>query len=247
MARDYKHMALQKIDRQALIEKIQHTLKNINISEKGLSYIADVMSFIHDEELCHPHRQKGRYMPYPWELKDNKTLLISETSLCIEKRINGKYTEIDIKDAPEFIMNKIKDFLKPLLEMKASQFARGRIDTICNLIPFTDDGESYIITLKNTLPLNNINIESIKKDKKGRRGEPQSDMAMYLLYRYFKSIKLKRIYQTIATLCNEASTLFFCKGTGSPLTPETVRKRIQWTKTREHIVEYVEGFERRTQ
>jgi len=73
-------------------------------------------------------------------------------------------------------------------------------------------------------------------------------MAMYLLYRYFKGIKLKGIYQTIATLCNEASTLFFCnKGTGAPLTPETVRKRIQWTKARKHIVEYVEGFERKNQ
>jgi hypothetical protein len=247
MAKDYKHMALQKNDRQALIERAQRTLKSIHISEKGLSYIADVLSFIHDEELCYPHRQKGRYMPYPWELKDSKTLLSSETSLCIKKRINGEYTAIDIKDAPECIMNKMKDFLKTLLEMKANQFARGKIDTICNLMPFTDDGESYIIPLKNTLPLNNIGIESIKKNKKGRRGEPQSDMAMYLLYRYFKGIKLKEIYQTIATLCTEVSTLFFCKGIGSPLTPETVRKRIQWTKTRKHIVEYVEGFERRTQ
>ncbi len=78
-----------------------------------------------------------------------------------------------------------------------------------------------------------------------RKGEPQSNVAMCLLYRYFKGIKLKGIYQTIATLCNEVSTLFFCKGTGVPLTPETVRKRIQWTKTQKQLVEYVEGFEKK--
>ncbi len=66
---------------------------------------------------------------------------------------------------------------------------------------------------------------------------------MYLLYRYFKSLKIKNIYNLIALLCNNYSISFYRPPHGAPLTAETVRKRIQWVKKRRRLVEWAEGFE----
>lgn len=68
-------------------------------------------------------------------------------------------------------------------------------------------------------------------------------MAMYLLYRHFKHLKLKRVYERIADMVNEFSALFFRPKTGSPLSPDNVRKRIQWVKKQKDIEDYVDSYE----
>lgn len=80
--------------------------------------------------------------------------------------------------------------------------------------------------------------------RRGRRGEPQSDMAMYLIYRHFKHLKLRGMYEHVADMVNEFSALFFRSGSGSPLSPDNVRKRIQWAKKQKDIDEYVDSYER---
>lgn len=79
--------------------------------------------------------------------------------------------------------------------------------------------------------------------RRGRTGEPQSDMAMYLVYRHFKHLKLKRIYERIADMVNEFSALFSRNGSGSALSPDNVRKRIQWVKKQKDIENYVCDYE----
>lgn len=66
---------------------------------------------------------------------------------------------------------------------------------------------------------------------------------MYILYRYFKGLKLRGIYEKIADLVNGASFHFFKAGTGMSLEPDNVRKRIQWAKKQEAICEYVMRYE----
>lgn len=92
-----------------------------------------------------------------------------------------------------------------------------------------------------------INLQKSPKKKKqrGKRGEPESDIAMYLLYRYFKRLKIKNFYDLIAILCNNYSVLFYKSPYGAPLSAEMVRKRIQWVKKRNKFVEWAKGFERK--
>ncbi len=129
------------------------------------------------------------------------------------------------------------------MSMRAGEFAKSKPNVACGIIPFLDNKESYIVKSINTEPFKNPDIETVQKSNRGRKGEPQSDAVMYMLYRYFKRIKLRGIHQAIATLCNEFSSLFFRKGKGAPLSSDNVRKRIQWTKDQKHLVEYAERFE----
>lgn len=71
---------------------------------------------------------------------------------------------------------------------------------------------------------------------RGPRPEWQSDLAMYLLYRHFKLIKLKRINESIADIVNEFSSKSYRPITGAQLSPENVRKRIQWLKKQKDIL-----------
>lgn len=83
------------------------------------------------------------------------------------------------------------------------------------------------------------------KKGRGRKGEPHSNLAMYLLYKYLKHhLKFKKIYQPLATLINEYSSTFFRDGTGYSLDPEHVRKRIQWVNSKKIIKDYATEYER---
>lgn len=228
----------------AFLKKVRYVLNHINRAGGAISYVLAVLTLIRDEELCYPSRHSGRYVPYPWEFRDNKTLLLSEIPVKILKRVDDKFVELDINEAPDFLTDKMKDYVKCILTMRAGEFAKSISNVTCGLIPFLDSEETYIVKSINTEPCNDIDIGTVQKSNRGRKGEPQSNVAMYLLYRYFKRIKLRGIHQAAATLCNEFSSLFFRPGIGAPLIPENVRKRIQWTGTQRHLVEYAERFRR---
>lgn len=68
---------------------------------------------------------------------------------------------------------------------------------------------------------------------RGRRAEWQSKLAMYMIYRYLKRLGFKGIYEAIAGLVNGFSFELFRKGKGAELSPENVRKRVQWYKKHE--------------
>lgn len=61
----------------------------------------------------------------------------------------------------------------------------------------------------------------------------------------FIAVKYFNLYKHVFNLSNEFSSLFFRKGTGAPLSPENVGKRIQWAKARKYFAEYAEEFERK--
>lgn len=105
------------------------------------------------------------------------------------------------------------------------------------------DNERYVLTLSQTgieppIELNN------KKQQRGRKGEHQSNMAMYLLYRYFNRLGLKAVYVSIASLVNIFSFQFYCDGKGASLSPENVRKRIQEVKKKKELCEKALDFEK---
>lgn len=104
------------------------------------------------------------------------------------------------------------------------------------------DGERYIVTLSQTGIEPPIEVDI--KRQRGRKGEHQSNMAMYLLYRYFNRLGLKGVYVSIASLVNIFSLHFYCDGKGASLSPENVRKRIQVVKKKKELCEKALDFER---
>lgn len=104
------------------------------------------------------------------------------------------------------------------------------------------DNERYIVTLSQTGIEPPIEVDI--KRQRGRKGEHQSNMAMYLLYRYFNRLGLKGVYVSIASLVNIFSLHFYCDGKGASLSPENVRKRIQVVKKKKELCEKALDFER---
>lgn len=105
MTRHYKHRTPYRVayekelpdNREAFIsflKKVRHVLNHTNRAGGDISYILAVLTLIRDEELCYPYRQSGRYVPYPWEFKNIRPELLSESSRHAEKIIDDKYVEM---------------------------------------------------------------------------------------------------------------------------------------------------------
>lgn len=229
-------------------ENFLHFLKTVRpalnlIKRHGgsLLYILNILELIHDEEICYPFRQKGRRIPYPWEFKKANPILLSEREISIKKIENGKEVELKNSDPlPVSLIKRLKRIVDSIILLRENnENLEGNINLSFQLDTKLAD-ISYRISI-----VENMNLQrSIKKrNKKGKRGEPQSDVAMYLLYRYFKLLKIKNIYNLIALLCNNYSIYFYRPPQGAPLSAETVRKRVQWVKKRKRLIEWAERFE----
>lgn len=153
----------------------------------------------------------------------------SEESL---KKLNIK------EEFKEFLKEFLKGFLKSLISPDLKFDLKGKL-TLTYTREVSQDNERYILQASETISLPNL----IKK-RRGPRGSPQSNVAIFLFDRYFQRIGLKRKHEAIAAFCNDFSGLFFKVGSGAPLSPDNVRKRIQWVKKRKSLVEYAEKFEK---
>lgn len=153
----------------------------------------------------------------------------SEESL---KKLNIK------EEVKEKVKEEFKEFLKSFISPDLKFDLKGKL-TLTYTREVSQDNERYILQASETISLPNLN-----KKRRGPRGSPQSNVAIFLLDRYFQRIGLRRKHEAIAAFCNDFSKLFFCKGTGFQLSSENVRKRIQWVKKRKSLVEYAEKFEK---
>lgn len=196
--------------------------------ESATKYLMDVLSIIGGEEICWWER--------PSKKQKNSTLFCKETS-CKARKYNGdKLIEVNIEELSGSLMRKLKEMKRYLAKNTSPFITKGRLTTTFDL-EITYNTERYVLTCAQT------SFQDIEPRRRGRKAEWQSNLAMYLLYRYFKNLGVKRIYSVITDLVNGFSTQFFQPITGAPLIPETVRKRIQWTKDQKHLVEYAERFE----
>ncbi|HDZ62090.1 MAG TPA: hypothetical protein ENH40_02965 [Nitrospirae bacterium] len=190
-------------------------LKNIGMSGGSIPYVIEILMLIQEEEMfC-----SGTCREYPWS-NHRYPSIFGPSSFSIKKCTGGGF--IEVKDPPEFIYEKLFKLLvltSGITGKNYPDFTGGFLNIRYSLdICYKKD--RYIISSSRTKELT-------KSSGRGRKGESQSNLAMYMLYRYLKEIGFRGIYKTIASLCNAFSTRFFRQGTGAPLSTENVRKRVQ--------------------
>lgn len=89
------------------LRSLKPHLALIRKSGGKIEYILKILELIHDEEMCHPFRKQGRYIPYPWEFKNAKVIFLSEREITIKKIEGGKEVELKNPDTiPEEIIKK---------------------------------------------------------------------------------------------------------------------------------------------
>ncbi len=225
----------------AFIWNTRRIFRSISFKGGSLFYVLDVLSLIRDEELCSELSKQGGKILYVWEIGSFRPFLFAESFFNLrEEYEDGSTKEIDLQEAPEHIVKvfeKVKDpiFKVPIPPPDKITFSYRR--------KLKRGRKEYLIEAFHTFyPIEAQCKEAEGRKSKGRRGEPQSDVAMYLLYTYFQEIGLKGIYRKIAALVNSYSVRFFCSPEGAPLSPENVRKRIQWVKKKEFLVKFAKEY-----
>ncbi len=84
-------------DKENFLHFLRTVRPSLNLIKRhggSLEYILNILELIYDEEICHPFRQKGRRIPYPWEFKRANLTFLSERKVSIKKIKNGKEEEL---------------------------------------------------------------------------------------------------------------------------------------------------------
>lgn len=203
----------------------------------------DVLSFVRYEEIG---TADVRPFVNKWDVKPFRAIPISETIFEVKKYSNGKWGSTNIENIPDFLREKLKEMEEHALQVRANPFdLKGEVNTTYT-IDVSYNGERYLLSSAHTMFLHTHAVSwQVDKKGRGRKGEPHSNLAMYLLYKYLKHhLKFKKIYQPLATLINEYSSTFFRDEIGYSLDPEHVRKRIQWVSSKKIIKDYATEYER---
>ncbi len=227
----------------SFLRKTRHIFTEISKAGGDAAYVLDVLSFVRYEEIG---TGDGRHFVNKWDVKPFRAIPVSETVFEVKKFRNGKWGRTDIKDIPDFLRQKLKEMEEHALKIRANPFdLKGEVNTTYN-VDISYNGERYRLSSAHTMFLHTHAIShELDKKGRGRKGEPHSNLAMYLLYKYFKHhLKFKKIYQPISTLINEYSSRFFRDGRGYSLDPDHVRKRIQWVNSKKIIKDYAAQYER---
>ncbi len=253
--RYYYETAFDDTTRNEFIEFVRKTrgiLREVVAKKGSLFYVIGVLDLIRDEENIAWMKQRGRDVPYLWTLYSRKLkpVLMSETNLQItEKASSQEPKPAEPENLPEQVihaLNKIND-LSQLMIQKIP--GRGDLTITCNL-SLNDNSREYFLQATHKVYMHaeaESSCSSEETRKRGRRGEPQSDVAMYLLYRYFRALGITNVYEKIAVLTNNYSRKFFRPPMGAALSNENVRKRIQWLKKRPDLLSFAEAFSERLQ
>ncbi|MEW5949007.1 MAG: hypothetical protein AB1711_06305 [Thermodesulfobacteriota bacterium] len=206
-------------------------LGNVMLKEGDEDYIFEVLGIIHGEELC-----------WWWDYRPGTGQVSGESSFLMARKFDGdKPIEVQIEKLPDLLKEKLQE-MKKKLSIKNDPFApEGRLTATYDL-EVSCNNERYVLTYTHTP----FQKDSHKKGtRRGKRAEWQSNLAMYLLYRYFQRLGIRPIYESIASLVNEFSLWRFCnEAGGAPLTPENVRKRVQWVRKRKTLVAYAMEWEK---
>lgn len=234
------------------VDRATHIMEDILRKGGDFKYVLDVISLIWQEEAAKIYSEKHPEEVYSppflrdlrFEIKkyDKDNLAYVKTNVLPDFLIQEGSAGIFIPVVfAELNLEKLLKKFKLVVQDKEFMPSKlnGRL-TITYEQEFSHNDKRYILTCSDTISLSDFNI----KKRRGPRGSPQSNVAIFLFDRYFQRIGLKRKHETIAAFCNDFSKLFFCKGTGFQLSSENVRKRIQWVKKRKSLVEYAEKFEK---
>ena len=229
--------------------KTRKILREIRQKGGDLDKVFRILNLIREEEYIQQHFQiLGVRIPYPWELREKEPYLVGETKMRVyeinleKKRKRKKY--LSPEDAPKELksisryvdetLTKLLGAIKSFEEIKevgASFDVEFVIGNKLYILDFT------FLDYSKALPI-------CKETHKGRKGEPLANVSMYLLYKYFKQLGIKNIYEKIATLVGEFSSFLFKNKRGVFLEPDMVRKRIQWVKKRKEVLNYAQEVEK---
>lgn len=238
-----------------------HELKEIfdRIKEAGgdAGYVVNVLSLIWREEYEWKEEldSKGKlpkithfhpgYVLEARRYEKDRPVEVKNPHLNLPASVKGKLAEMNVLiiNMEDRVRDVLSGDLKIIVNGKESRLSvdgskltlRLEQEVVC-------DGERYVLTLSQTGIEPPIEVD-IKKQR-GRKGEHQSNMAMYLLYRYFNRLCLKAVYVSIASLVNIFSFQFYCDGKGASLSPENVRKRIQVVKKKQELCDKALDFEK---
>ena len=216
---DIKHPWNDKRTLRKCIGNSLDILRKIDAADGNTAYVIEILMLIQEEELSYSEKYEGDIPFYPSIFND---------FFLIKKCQGDRFVEV--KHPPEFVLKQLSTLHNLTLEMtekKYQDFTNAYLNIQYSL-DFCYQKERYVLVSSRTIEL--------PRFKRGRRAETASNLAMYLLYIYLKEIGFRGIYEAIASLCNAFSKRFFCKGTGAPLTGETVRKRVQWVKSNKNLV-----------
>lgn len=164
-----------------------------------------------------------------------------EDFFTVRKFRKNRLVDVDVDELPASLTKQLERMRKKL-SLTNNPFPRkGRLTATYELeVPYQN--EKYVLTYtQQQFPGN----ESEKSHLKGRKADWQSNLGMYILYRYFKRLgfKVKDTEQAIADMVNGFSFISFREG--GRLSPDNVRKRIQWLKRDEILVNKVTELEKK--
>ena len=238
------------------ISEVKEIFDRIKESGGDAGYVAKVLSLIWTEEF--ERKEKPPEMTYvrsPLDLDvkrydKDRLVEVGDSSNNLPEPLRGKWLlEMHLILIPlehrlsEILYGDSKIVLsgkkfRPVETNGSKLTIRLEQEAVC-------DNERYVVTLSQS----GIEppVSSDVKRQRGRKGEHQSNLAMYLLYRYFNCLGLKAVYKSIAVLVNSFSLLFYCDGkgaSGASLSPENVRKRIQLVKKKKELCDKALEFEK---
>lgn len=251
------------------VEQLQDVFDRIKKAGGDIKYVIHALSLIWKEEHLYIHGKK-----HPVEDKNSPEILTDTTLSEIRKRHKDKFVDISDESIPEFIRKKMRELeaglfwatfnLPDTLRKRPKNITINAAspeinEAISNLLIANPDIDGrYTITYEREISYNNemyilktsatqslINFTKRCRGRRGRKGQPKSNLSMYLLYRYFKRLGLRDIYSSIALPVNQFTHLFFRKGVGAPLSPDNIRKRVQWVKKQTELLNLASEWEKR--
>lgn len=167
---------------------------------------------------------------YEWSDYRLEDISPEEDFFSIKKFNKNRFITVREDKIPQAVWKVIKKMDQKLSMTKNPFAGKGRFTATYDLeLPYKD--ERYRLTYTQTsFP----DDPSANPCLKGRRAEWMSNLSMFIIYRYLNRLGFKGVYQAIADLTNGFSFHLF-RG-GGRLSPENVRKRIQWYKKKKHEV-----------
>lgn len=176
---------------------------------------------------------------YEWSDYRLEDISSEEDFFSVKKFRKDRFVDVREDKVPQAVWKALEKMDRKL-GMTNNPFAKkGRLTATYDLeVPYKDD--RYLLTYTQmAFP----GDPSTKPCLKGRRAEWMSNLAMYLLYRYLKRLGFKGIYEAIAALVNGFSFDLFRKG--GEVSPENVRKRVQWYKKNELLADKAMELEKK--
>lgn len=172
----------------------------------------------------------------PWDYRLQPSAHLEEDFFSAKKFSKKRFVKIQVEELPLVLMKELQKLKKKLCITNNPFAKKGRLTATYDL-EITYQNERYILTYSQ-IPSQDKTVG--KPYLKGKKAAWQSNLSMYLLYRYFKRLggmKVKDIEQAIADLVNGFSFILFHGA--AEIYPDNVRKRIQWLNKQPVLVNKV--------